>query len=159
MCTPRVFYAHGAGIRGRAQNIAAPGATFSAIADRYGMTWELHDGSYRPKLLIAVSQWGHCLNHLLNSAKQGALPVDIVGVVSNHNDMRDLAQWYAVPYHYLPVTPHTKAEQEAQILNLMHSSGADFLALARYSMQILSDDLCRALAGRAINIHHSFAGV
>ncbi|HRH76988.1 MAG TPA: formyltetrahydrofolate deformylase, partial [Cellvibrionaceae bacterium] len=92
---------------------------------------------------------------LLNSAKQGALPVDIVGVVSNHNDMRDLAQWYAVPYHYLPVTPHTKAEQEAQILNLMHSSGADFLALARY-MQILSDDLCSALAGRAINIHHSF---
>ncbi|HEY6527931.1 MAG TPA: formyltetrahydrofolate deformylase [Cellvibrionaceae bacterium] len=137
------------------KNIAALRATFSAIADRYGMTWELHDGSYRPKLLIAVSQWGHCLNHLLNSAKQGSLPVDIVGVVSNHNDMRDLTQWYGVPYHYLPVTAENKIAQEAQILALMQNSGADFLALARY-MQILSDDLCNALSGRAINIHHSF---
>ncbi|HMU68182.1 MAG TPA: formyltetrahydrofolate deformylase, partial [Cellvibrionaceae bacterium] len=70
-------------------------------------------------------------------------------------ELRDLTQWYGVPYHYLPVTPDTKAEQEAQILNLMHASGADFLALARY-MQILSNDLCAALSGRAINIHHSF---
>ena len=130
-------------------------SAFQSLAERYQMDWELHDGSYRPRLLIAVSQWGHCLNNLLNSWKRGALPVEIVGVVSNHEDMRSLTQWYDVPYHYLPVTPETKPQQEARILQLMTDSGADFLALARY-MQILSDDLCQQLAGRAINIHHSF---
>jgi formyltetrahydrofolate deformylase len=130
-------------------------SAFQVVADRYDMTWELHDKAYKPRLVIAVSQWGHCLNNLLNNYKRGTLPVDIVGVVSNHEDMRSLTEWYGVPYHYLPVTKETKPEQEAQILQIMDDSKADFLALARY-MQILSNDLCEKLKGRAINIHHSF---
>lgn len=137
------------------KNIADIKSAFQSLAERYAMDWELHDGAYRPRVLIAVSQWGHCLNNLLNSWKHGSLPVDIVGVVSNHNDMRSLTEWYDVPYHYLPVTSDTKADQEAQILELMQQSHSDLLVLARY-MQILSNDLCHELAGRAINIHHSF---
>ena len=105
--------------------------------------------------MIAVSQWGHCLNNLLNSWKNGSLPVDIVGVVSNHNEMRSLVEWYGLPYHYLPITADTKPQQEKQILDLISETDTDFLVLARY-MQILSNDMCKALAGRAINIHHSF---
>jgi len=130
-------------------------SAFQAVASRYKMNWELHDKHYKPRLLIAVSQWGHCLNNLLNSYKNGTLPVEIVGVVSNHEDMRSLTEWYGLPYHYLPVSKDTKAEQEAQILQVMGDTQADFLALARY-MQILSDGLCDQLEGRAINIHHSF---
>lgn len=130
-------------------------SAFAAVAARYQMHWSLHDGVYRPKVMVAVSQWGHCLNGLLNSWKHGSLPVDIVGVVSNHQTMQPLVEWYGLPFHYLPVTPQTKAEQEQQILALMDESHSDFLVLARY-MQILSDDLCAGLAGRAINIHHSF---
>lgn len=130
-------------------------ATFSAVAQRYGMTWSIYDGAYKPKIVVAVSQWGHCLNALLNGWKQGALPVDIVAVVSNHDVMRGLVEWYGLPYHYLPVTHETKEDQEQKILNLMQQSNADFLVLARY-MQILSDHMCQMLEGRAINIHHSF---
>jgi formyltetrahydrofolate deformylase len=137
------------------KSIADIKSAFQSLAERYEMDWELHDGSYRPRLLIAVSQWGHCLNNLLNGWKHGSLPVDIVGIVSNHENMRSLTEWYGLPYHYLPVTPESKAEQEAELLEVMRSTKADFLALARY-MQILSDDLCRQLSGRAINIHHSF---
>lgn len=137
------------------KNLAVIRATFATIAERYGMDWELNDAAYRPKLMIAVSQWGHCLNHLLNSAKHGSLPVEIVGVISNHEDMRRLTEWYGVPYYYLPVNRDNKSQQEGEILRLMAENQADFLALARY-MQILSDDFCAKIAGRAINIHHSF---
>lgn len=129
--------------------------SFGEIAERYGMDWELHDNSYRPRVLIAVSQWGHCLNSLLNSWKLGSLPVDIVGVVSNHEVMRSLVEWYGLPYHYLPVAPNNKSEQEEKLLQLFSKAGADLLVLARY-MQILSGRACDVLAGRAINIHHSF---
>ncbi|MDN3640244.1 formyltetrahydrofolate deformylase [Simiduia curdlanivorans] len=128
---------------------------FYPVAKRYGMDWELVDADVRPKVLVAVSQWGHCLHNLLNAWKQGSLPVDIVGVVSNHEVQRDLVDWYQLPFHFLPVTKANKAEQEAQILALMEQASADCLVLARY-MQILSNDLCDKLAGRAINIHHSF---
>lgn len=128
---------------------------FQSLADRYGMDWEVHDAQQKMKVVIAVSRWGHCLNNLLNSWKNGTLPVDIVGVVSNHEDMRDITEWYGLPYHYLPVTTETKEEQEAQILQVINDSGAELLILARY-MQILSDNMCKQLAGRAINIHHSF---
>jgi formyltetrahydrofolate deformylase len=121
------------------------------------MDWNIFDSHTKPRVLIAVSQWGHCLNALLNSWKNGSLPIDIVGVVSNHNVMRDLTEWYELPFHYLPITPDTKAEQEGQLWQLMQDLQAEFLVLARY-MQILSDDLCRKLNGRAINIHHSFFG-
>ncbi|WP_075185771.1 formyltetrahydrofolate deformylase [Teredinibacter haidensis] len=137
------------------KSFADVNSAFQSIADRYQMDWTLTDGKKRTKVLIAVSQWGHCLNNLLNSWKRGTLPVDIVGVVSNHEDMRALTEWYEVPYHYLPVTKETKPEQENQILTLMDETGAELLVLARY-MQILSNTLCAQLEGRAINIHHSF---
>jgi formyltetrahydrofolate deformylase len=129
--------------------------SFLPLADRYGMCWEIHDKHVKPKVMIAVSQWGHCLSNILNAWKRGSLPIDIVGVVSNHEVMKPLCEWYEVPFHFLPVTPETKAQQEAQILDLMATSQADLLVLARY-MQILSNDLCRQLEGKAINIHHSF---
>jgi len=129
---------------------------FQPLAERYGMSWELVDTQNKPKVLIAVSQWGHCLSHLLNAWKRGSLAVDIVGVVSNHEVMRSLCDWYEVPFYFLPITAETKPQQEAQLLTLMDDTlGADFLVLARY-MQILSNGMCVQLAGRAINIHHSF---
>lgn len=128
---------------------------FAPLAENDKMEWSLCDLSERPKLILAVSRWGHCLNTLLHKWKAGTLPVDIVAVISNHEDMRDLVEWYNVPYHHLPVTAETKPQQEAQIIDLMDQYQADFLVLARY-MQILSNDLCEKLTGRAINIHHSF---
>jgi len=128
---------------------------FKPLAEQYQMDWQISDNKVKPRVLIAVSQWGHCLNALLNSWKNGSLPIDIVGVVSNHNVMRDLTEWYELPFHYLPISATTKAEQEGQLWQLMQDLQADFLVLARY-MQILSDDLCKKLNGRAINIHHSF---
>jgi formyltetrahydrofolate deformylase len=130
-------------------------ALFEPVGTRYEMKWQIFDVDARPRVLVAVSQWGHCLSSLLNNWKNGSLPVDIVGVVSNHEVMRDLTEWYQLPFHYLPVTRETKAEQEAQIWTLFEKYNADCLVLARY-MQILSDDLCRKVSGRAINIHHSF---
>jgi formyltetrahydrofolate deformylase len=128
---------------------------FSDIANGDNMEWDLKDLSSKPKVVLAVSQWGHCLNTLLHKWKEGTLPIEIVAVVSNHNDMRDLVEWYNVPYHHFPVTKETKSHQEAQILTVIEQTCADLLVLARY-MQILSDDLCTKLSGRAINIHHSF---
>lgn len=129
---------------------------FEEIARQYQMiNWEIQPSDYRLKVLIATSKWGHCLNDLLHNWKVGSLPIDIVGVISNHEDMRDLTEWYGLPYHYLPVTSDTKQQQEQQILRLFADSQADLLVLARY-MQILSDELCQKLSGKAINIHHSF---
>lgn len=130
-------------------------AAFLPVAKRYQMQWELVDAHERLKVLVAVSQWDHCLHNLLNAWKQGILPVDIVGVVSNHPDLQALVEWYQLPFHHLPITPETKPQQETQILSLMEQTRAQCLVLARY-MQILSADMCQALAGRAINIHHSF---
>lgn len=130
-------------------------SAFAAVAKRYGMNWEIYDGAYKPRMVVAVSQWGHCLNALLNGWKQGSLPVEITAVVSNHRDMQSLVEWYGLPYHYTPINKDNKALQEQQMLQLMQDTRADFLVLARY-MQILSDELCQQLAGRAINIHHSF---
>ncbi len=130
-------------------------AGFKPLATQFAMDWQLNDYAYKPRIVIAVSQWGHCLEHLLNSWKRGTLPVEIVAVVSNHQLLSDLCAWYQVPFHYLPVDKETKAQQENQILQLMESLNADFLVLARY-MQILSNTMCQRLKGRAINIHHSF---
>lgn len=130
-------------------------AGFAPIAQAYDMRWELRPSSHRPKLLIAVSKGSHCLNDLLYRWRTGNLPVEIVGVVSNHPDLRDLTEWHGVPYHHLPIGPDTKADQEAALLSLVEDSGADYLILARY-MQVLSPALVERLAGRCINIHHSF---
>jgi len=139
----------------KATELEALRARFSHLASIDNMDWQLCNMSDRPKVVLAVSRWGHCLNTLLHKWKAGSLPIDIVAVVSNHNDMRDLVEWYNLPYHHLPISKDTKPQQEAQILEVMNNSEADFLVLARY-MQILSNELCEQLAGRAINIHHSF---
>ncbi|WP_372783537.1 formyltetrahydrofolate deformylase [Litorivivens sp.] len=137
------------------ENIASLSSKIDDLAKEFEMDFRLRETSYKPKLLLAVSKFDHCLNVLLTKWRSGALPVDIVGVVSNHEDCRGLVEWYGIPYHHLPITPETKPQQEAQILGLMAEYDVDLLVLARY-MQILSDDMCRQLEGRAINIHHSF---
>jgi len=133
-------------------------AGFGAIAERFGMTWQLHDDAVKPKLLIMVSKWGHCLYDLLHRWKAGLLPVDIPGVVSNHEDMRSFVEWNGIPFHHLPVDKDdkaSKAAQEARILQLVGELRIDLVVLARY-MQVLSAQTCDALSGRCINIHHSF---
>ncbi|HZH57855.1 formyltetrahydrofolate deformylase [Yanghanlia caeni] len=130
-------------------------AEFKAVAERFDMEANLYDNDRRSRVLLLVSRQGHCLNDLLFRTHAGQLPIEIVGVVSNHRDFESLSRSYGLPFHYLPVTPETRAEQEGQILDLVRREAVDLVVLARY-MQILSNDLCSALAGRAINIHHSF---
>lgn len=128
---------------------------FAALAGDYAMEWQIHDARRKARLLIMVSKQGHCLNDLLFRTHTGQLPMEIVGVASNHRDFENMSRAYGLPFHYLPVTPETRAEQEAHILELVEKQNVDLVVLARY-MQILSDDLCKALEGKAINIHHSF---
>ncbi|MCX5589765.1 formyltetrahydrofolate deformylase [Alcaligenes endophyticus] len=130
-------------------------AEFASIAAQFSMQAHIYDASVKARLLILVSRQGHCLNDLLFRAHSGQLPVKIAAVVSNHTDHAGLAASYGIPFHHMPVTPETRAEQEQQILQLSNELNIDLVVLARY-MQILSTDLCRALSGNAINIHHSF---
>ena len=119
------------------------------------MQWQIHDTQSKPRILLAVSKAGHCLNDLLFRWQSGQLPVQIAAIVSNHPDFAPLAASYQIPFHHLPVNPSNKAAQEQQILQLVTQENIDLVVLARY-MQILSNELCQALNGRAINIHHSF---
>lgn len=128
---------------------------FAALADGYAMDWQIHDARRKARLLIMVSRQGHCLNDLLFRVQSGQLHAEVAAIVSNHNDYAGLAASYGIPFHHLPVTPETKARQERQVLELVDSERVDLVVLARY-MQILSAGMCRALEGRAINIHHSF---
>jgi formyltetrahydrofolate deformylase len=128
---------------------------FGAVAARFGMHWDLHDALVRPRVLLMVSKFDHCLNDLLYRYKVGALAMDPVAIVSNHRDTYQLAASYNVPFHHLPVTAATKDAQEARLSALVEETGAELVVLARY-MQVLSNALCASLAGRAINIHHSF---
>jgi len=128
---------------------------FELIARRFGMEWSLHAAAAKPRVLIAVSKFGHCLYDLLHRWRSGLLPVEIVGVMSNHDAMRSFVEWSGLAYHHLPITPSTKAEQEAQFLGLVEELRVDLVVLARY-MQILSPALCEQLSRRCINIHHSF---
>ncbi|NBX65389.1 MAG: formyltetrahydrofolate deformylase [Proteobacteria bacterium] len=129
---------------------------FEPIAQRFGMHWSMRPETQKPKILILVSKTGHCLSDLLYRQSIGDLPADIVGIVGNHPreylEVRDLND---IPFHHLPVTPSTKAQQEADLKKLVIDTGAELIVLARY-MQVLSDDFCREHAGRIINIHHSF---
>lgn len=129
--------------------------SFAPVANRFDMQARIYDAQRKERLLILVSRQGHCLNDLLFRTYSGQLPVEIAGIVSNHNDYASLAAGYGIPYHYLPVTPDTRAQQEQQILNLVSEQNVDLVVLARY-MQILSAGMCEQLSGRAINIHHSF---
>ncbi|MEY3408687.1 MAG: Formyltetrahydrofolate deformylase [Pseudomonadota bacterium] len=126
-----------------------------SFATSFGMNWNLHSTTQPMRTVILVSKEGHCLNDLLFRWKSGLLPIDIRAIVSNHREFYQLAASYNVPFHHIPVTAANKAEAEAKQYEIIQSEGAELVVLARY-MQILSDDLCRKLSGRAINIHHSF---
>lgn len=125
------------------------------FAEGFQMQWKLHASTQPMKTVIFVSKEGHCLNDLLFRWKSGLLPVDIRAIVSNHREFYQLAASYNVPFHHIPVTAATKAQAEARQFEVIEAEGAELVVLARY-MQVLSDDLCRKLSGRAINIHHSF---
>ncbi|MEI7974979.1 MAG: formyltetrahydrofolate deformylase [Betaproteobacteria bacterium] len=126
-----------------------------SFAAPFQMTWNLHSTTQSMRTVILVSKEGHCLNDLLFRWKSGLLPIDIRAIVSNHREFYQLAASYNVPFHHIPVTAANKAEAEAKQYEIIQTEGAELVVLARY-MQILSDDLCRKLSGRAINIHHSF---
>lgn len=128
---------------------------FTPIAARFSMQWAVHSAQARPSVLIMVSKLDHCLNDLLYRHRTGALPVNIPMIVSNHLDLAPLAEWHAIPFTHVPITAQTKPQAEARLLEIINQTGAEYVVLARY-MQVLSDDLCGKLEGRAINIHHSF---
>ena len=130
-------------------------ADFLAVASAEAMQWNIQDGAYRTRVMILVSRFDHCLEDLLYRHRIGELKMDITAIVSNHDDLRILAERHNLPYYFLPVTADTKAAQEAQLLDLIENTKSELVVLARY-MQILSDELCRLLSGKAINIHHSF---
>lgn len=121
----------------------------------HAMDWSLHGLASRLPTVIMVSQQGHCLNDLLFRWKSGLLPIDIRAIISNHRDFYQLAASYNIPFHHLPVTAATKAQVEARQLEIIEQEQADLVVLARY-MQVLSNEMCGKLAGKAINIHHSF---
>ncbi|SHE91833.1 formyltetrahydrofolate deformylase [Loktanella atrilutea] len=128
---------------------------FVAAAEAFDMTYEFHDQSVKMKVVIMVSRFGHCLNDLLYRWRIGALPIDIVAVISNHLDYQKVVVNHDIPFHCIKVTPANKPQAEAQIMSVVEEAGADLIVLARY-MQILSDDMCQKMSGRIINIHHSF---
>ena len=136
------------------QLAAALTEDFREIADRFDMQFSIHDAK-APRLLLMVSKSGHCLNDLIFRWRTGALKADIALVVSNHEDLRPMAEAAGIPYLHVPVTPGTKYLAEARLLELVAKHQIDLVVLARY-MQIFSDELASELAGRAINIHHSF---
>jgi formyltetrahydrofolate deformylase len=143
------------GVSGETVDLARLRANFTGVADAEEMQWAIHDGAHRSRVLIMVSKLDHCLEDLLYRQRIGELPMVVCGIVSNHEQMRAVAEQNAVPYFWMPVTPETKAAQEAKLLKLIDSTHAELVVLARY-MQIFSDDMCRQLQGRAVNIHHSF---
>jgi formyltetrahydrofolate deformylase len=127
---------------------------FTELVPRFSMNWRMLHASDKHRVLIMASKYGHCLNDLLFRADNGALGIDIVGVVSNHPDLGWMADNYDIPFHHVPVSEATRGEAEGRLLELVDQLGVDLVVLARY-MQILSTDLCKQLEGRAINIHHS----
>jgi formyltetrahydrofolate deformylase len=143
------------GVAGETTDLERLRADFLGIATAEEMQWAIHDGRQRMRVLIMVSKLDHCLEDLLYRHRTGELAMDITGIVSNHEVMRGVAERAGIPYVWLPVTADTKAAQEARLLELIDSTRTDLVVLARY-MQIFSDDVCRRLSGRAVNIHHSF---
>ncbi|ALN73464.1 formyltetrahydrofolate deformylase [Aureimonas sp. AU20] len=130
-------------------------AGFSELVERFAMSYAFHDTARRAKVLLMVSRFGHCLNDILYRWRIGALPIEIVGVVSNHLDYQKLVVNHDIPFHHVPVTKANKAEAEARILAIAQDAGTELIVLARY-MQVLSDAMCQDMSGRIINIHHSF---
>lgn len=130
-------------------------AAFAPVAARFEFDWGLSAAAEKPALVVAVSKGSHCLNDLLHRQQAGTLSARIVAVVSNHEKLRGLTEWHGIPYHHLPVAPGGNAEQEARIEAVMEEAGAPYLVLARY-MQVLTPEFADRLAGRCVNIHHSF---
>jgi formyltetrahydrofolate deformylase len=146
----RVHFADEAG-----SGVAAWRETFTPLADEFGMRWELHDGEHRTRILVAVSREGHCLNDLLYRWRSGAIEGEIVGVASPVGDHEALVTGYGLPYHLLPGSDAGAADRDRALLELVDKHRVELVVLARY-MQVIGPEACRALAGRAINIHHSF---
>ncbi|WP_455270029.1 formyltetrahydrofolate deformylase [Rhizobium herbae] len=130
-------------------------AGFEAVKTRFGMIADILDSEHRMKVLLMVSRFGHCLNDLLYRWKIGALPIEIVGVVSNHFEYQKVVVNHDIPFHHIPVTKANKPQAEARIMDVVEQTGTELIVLARY-MQILSDQMCQKMSGRIINIHHSF---
>jgi formyltetrahydrofolate deformylase len=130
-------------------------AAFAPVAEPFRMDYAFHDEAARMKVIIMVSRFGHCLNDLLYRWRIGALPIDIVAVISNHMDYQKVVVNHDIPFHCIPVTKANKPQAEARIMDVVEQTGAELIVLARY-MQILSDDMCQKMSGRIINIHHSF---
>jgi len=134
-------------------------AGFAALGETMNMSWQLNDAGRKPRVMLMVSKIGHCLNDLLFRYRSGLLQIEIPAIVSNHADFYQLAASYNIPFHHLPLAAGASVEarhaQEQRVLEIVTSAQIDLVVLARY-MQILSPALCHTLAGRAINIHHSF---
>ena len=128
---------------------------FKKLASEFQMSYQIRLKHQKPRILIAVSKYDHCLNVLLNKWKSGVLPAMVCGIVSNHEDAKKISDWYELPFYWLPITPETKKDQEGRFQTIIDDLNIDLLVLARY-MQILSEDFCERLRGKAINIHHSF---
>ena len=129
-------------------------AEFAHVGTRFAMDWRITAAQEKPRMLIAVSKGSHCLADLLHRWQTGTLAIDIMGVVSNHPDMRRITEWHGIPYHELPPNGD-KAMQEAALIDIFERTRSDHLILARY-MQVLSSELVQRLEGRCVNIHHSF---
>ncbi len=130
-------------------------AAFHELARQLGMEWQLHDVAKPARVVVMVSKHGHCLNDLLYRYKIGALPMEIVGIISNHRDFYQLAASYNVPFHHLPVTADSRREAEGKAVEVIDAQKGELVILARY-MQILSPEFCKRYEGQIINIHHSF---
>lgn len=130
-------------------------AVLRPVAESFGMTWQINPVAEKVRTIILCSKDAHCLNDLLFQQRTGTLPIDVPAIVSNHRDLEELANFYGIPFHHIPVTPETKPQAEAQLLKLIAEHDVELTVLARY-MQVLSNDLCTELNGKAINIHHSF---
>ncbi|WP_417209531.1 formyltetrahydrofolate deformylase [Antarctobacter sp.] len=128
---------------------------FESVARPFDMQYAFHSGEDRMKVVIMVSRFGHCLNDLLYRWRIGALPIDIVAVISNHMDYQKVVVNHDLPFHCVKVTKENKPKAEARLMEIVEDTGADLIVLARY-MQVLSDQMCRKMSGRIINIHHSF---
>jgi formyltetrahydrofolate deformylase len=143
------------GVSGESLDLARLRVDFLSVATAEQMQWAIHDGAHRGRVLIMVSKLDHCLEDLLYRQRTGELNMEISAIVSNHPDMEPVAQRHGIAYHLMPVSADTKRAQEARLLELIASSRSELVVLARY-MQIFSDEMCKRLHGRAINIHHSF---
>ena len=148
----RAVFRFDAGVKG---DIQALRDGFEDIAVPFDMHWQLFDSERPMRVLLMVSKYDHCFTDLLYRRRKGELDMEITAVVSNHLDLRPMAEREGIRFIYLPVTKDTKAQQEAELMKIVEETGTELVVLARY-MQILSDDLCKQLSGRAINIHHSF---